>query len=796
MEEIWAKGIGAYKHSALTRKRIAEMFSAISKSTKIKKHDFYHLLIAADKITSFAMWLTASQVYAKNIYTDGRALQMDDFKKDPQGHLGGALNMIPAYVGYMLSNALTGITRAWVMEQGHAVSGIDAVNLILNNMSKAHSERYSLTDRGLTEFSRDFYSYKINKNGKQDSPLGSHVNPNTAGGHLEGGYLGFASLQYVHMPLPGEHLVAFLSDGAFEEQKGADWTGKWWRAEDSGLIAPIMIANGRRIDQRATITQEGGADWFSDYLKVHGFEPIIFDGRDPAAFAWSIWQQEISLQENAAKVKNIDNYRVKIPYGIAVAPKGAGFYNEGTNFAHNLPLVQNPRNDETAFMRFNENAKKLYIPIKEVKEAAKLLNNHTKTKRKKERDNPIANRNVELKKLPSLTEKELDGNRYELGALPHESPMDAIDLGFVKIVKSNPKLRPRVGNPDEMLSNKMDDTLAELKFRVNEAEGGQMESTLGKVITVLNEEAVAGAAFGNKGGINIIVSYEAFAAKMFGEARQEIIFSKHKKELGQKTGWLSVPIILTSNTWENGKNELSHQDPSFAESMLSESSDISRVLFPADYNSAAAVISEVYKTQGQIWTVIASKKSTPVLFSKKESSELLKNGAINLDFASFDKARAKLCLIAIGSYQLLETIRASKILHENKIPHISIYIIEPGRFRKERNNGEKKHIAKESFINEIMPKRIENIVMSCHTRPELIAGTMQNLLYGKKISALGFINEGGTLDTEGMLFVNQCTYAHIVKEAAQMLHIKPSKILTETQIKALDCKISPDGVLF
>ena len=36
----------------------------------------------------------------------------------------------------------------------------------------------------------------------------------------EGGYLGFSELQYVHMPLPGERLVAFLSDGAFEEQRG------------------------------------------------------------------------------------------------------------------------------------------------------------------------------------------------------------------------------------------------------------------------------------------------------------------------------------------------------------------------------------------------------------------------------------------------------------------------------------------------------------------------------------------------------------------------------------------------
>ncbi|MGK9625978.1 xylulose 5-phosphate 3-epimerase, partial [Salmonella enterica subsp. enterica] len=91
-----------------------------------------------------------------------------------------------------------------------------------------------------------------------EAPLGSHVNAHTAGGVLEGGYLGFAELHYVHAPLPGERLVAFLSDGAFEEQRGSDWAPRWWRAEDSGLVAPIMILNGRRIEQRTTIEQQGG----------------------------------------------------------------------------------------------------------------------------------------------------------------------------------------------------------------------------------------------------------------------------------------------------------------------------------------------------------------------------------------------------------------------------------------------------------------------------------------------------------------------------------------------------------
>src|SRR5205085_3981831 len=105
----------------------------------------------------------------------------------------------------------------------------------------------------LTRYVRDFYLARLDERGEQASPLGSHVNAHTAGGIMEGGYLGFAELQYVHMPLPGERLAVFLSDGAFEEQRGSDWAPRWWRAEDCGVVTPIMINNGRRIDQRTTL---------------------------------------------------------------------------------------------------------------------------------------------------------------------------------------------------------------------------------------------------------------------------------------------------------------------------------------------------------------------------------------------------------------------------------------------------------------------------------------------------------------------------------------------------------------
>ncbi len=822
-KETWLKGYGVIKHKAETIKRIEELEEYLTKE-KIKGDgfDLYSLLHAADLIASEALWLVVHQTYAKNIYTDGRPLKHEDFKADPQGHVGGALNMVPAYVGYLIANAITGQTRAWVMEQGHAVAAIDAVNMLADNMHDAHKKRYGLTDKGLSAFAQDFYSYKITKDGAPESPLGSHVNPHTGGGHMEGGYLGFVGLQYPHMPLPGESLVAFLSDGAFEEQRGADWTPRWWRAEDSGLIAPIMIANGRRIDQRTTMIQDGGIPWFEKHLKLHGFDPIVFDGRDPAAFIWTIIEQERRLKTNAAKIHNIENYDIEIPYGIAVAPKGAGFYNEGTNYAHNLPLVDNPHKSEVALERFNSHVAKLFVPLNDITQAVKLLKGHDKSNRVQEKENPVANRDVELKHKPDLpfiaidsslrgsdrresdvaihlTKKSKNGlpRSYSQGVVATRnddiSPMDAIDEGFLQTVLANKDLRPRIGNPDEMSSNRMDDTLAALKFRVVQAEQGAPESTLGKVITALNEEAISAAAFGNKGGINIVVTYEAFGSKMFGQCRQEVIFSRHQTETGKPAKWLSVPIVLTSNTWENSKNELSHQDPSLAESMFCEYSDISRVVFPADYNSAMATIKDVYNTQGQVWSVVVPKQKSPVIFSKKEAENLQEDGGCNIAWAGFEHEKAIFAIIAIGSYQLVEALKASARLKEKNIPHIVSYIIEPGKFRSARDKWEEAHNAPRKIWDIVLPKNIKQALLATHTRPEVIAGALMPLFKGVNLKISGFINRGGTLSVAGMLFVNKCSWLHMVGNSSEMLGIDIKKMLSAKEINVLEGKDTPDG---
>jgi phosphoketolase len=258
-----------------------------------------------------------------------------------------------------------------------------------------------------------------------------------------------------------------------------------------------------------------------------------------------------------------------------------------------------------------------------------------------------------------------------------------------------------------------------------------------------------------------------------------------------------VPLVLTSHTWENSKNEQSHQDPAMAEAMLNELSDVSRVLFVADYNTAAVVTLAVYQTQGQLWTLVVSKMDQIAdLFTPDEANLLLERGALRLDWAGHQVEQQRLVLTAIGSYQLEEVLKASARLAEHDIPHSVVYMLEPGRFRNPRSDGEREHMVPDELRAELYPDSVPDRIFVTHTRPEPILGTLQPLHTGNSHTVgLGFIGQGGTLTVPGMLFVNRCSWGHVLVEAGRVLGVSREQLLKPEEIAALDGRASPEGVI-
>ncbi|MGQ4274192.1 xylulose 5-phosphate 3-epimerase [Terrihabitans sp. B22-R8] len=775
--EIWRKGYGPIEHNNETLEQVATLAS----SGRIDPDALYRILSAADRLTSAAMWTVVHMTYARRVDLSGAPLPAEAFKPTPEGHTGGSLNMVPAFVGYLAANAITARTRAWMMGQGHCVAAIEAVNALTGDVSDAQRGRYDRSEIGLSQLAADFYSYAIDAEGRAAVPLGSHAGPNTAGAISEGGYLGFAEVQYVHAPLPGESLVAFLSDGAFEEQRGSDWTPRWWRANDSGLAVPVMILNGRRIEERVQIAQQGGAGWLADHLRLNGFDPFIVDGRDPAAIACAIIEAETRLERFAADPGR--TYPAPIPYVIAETVKGFGFPGAGTNAAHNLPLGGNPAHDEQARAAFNDAARALFVAPDAIERAVGEIASHDWQGRQRESRHPLATRNPPAPDLPEP--------QWTAAGDPPDCAMHALDRFFVRVVEANPGLRPRVGNPDELRSNHMGATLDRLRHRVNISDPGVADAIDGAVITALNEEAVAGAALANKGGINLIVSYEAFAMKMLGGLRQEIVFSRRQRETGQEPGWISVPLVVTSHTWENSKNEQSHQDPTIGEALLGEMSDTSRVLFPVDANTAMAALRSVYDGRGQVACLIVSKRDMPHRFDAGAAARLVSEGAAHIEG---DAASAELQIAAIGAYQLEEALKAAHRLKAHGRRVLVTALFEPGRFRVPRDPIEADFTVSDEELAALFPKGMPRVVVS-HTRPEPMLGLLRRLDGGpERTAARGYVSRGGTLDVAGMLFANRCSWAHLIDAAVPLAGWSRDDFLAPAERDAVDGRGHPGDI--
>ena len=775
----WRQGYGVVQHSEQTAQQVQRLAERlVAEGFQSDTDTVYQKLAALDRLTSAGMWLVVHMTYCRRVDIAGAPLSSLDFKTHPEGHTGGALNMVPAYAAYLALNNLTGQTRSWLMGQGHCVAAIEALNVLTGNLHPEQQRRY-LAPEGLSRLACDFYSYQQKPDGSMAAPLGSHVNPHTAGGILEGGYLGFAELQYAHMPLPGESLVAFLSDGAAEEQRGSDWIPRWWRAEDCGLVLPIMIANGRRIEQRTELGTSAGLERFEAHLEARGFEPYRFDGKDPAAFVCALFEMEQGL---AAQSENTPQYPTRIPYGIAETIKGFGFYGAGDNEAHNLPLPGNPRLDARARDLFNEYAAPLWVETGELGMSVAMLNEHQQQQRPLERDHPLTQRNPADLNLPALP-----------WGQNQASPMTAVDEFFQALVEDNPKLRPRVGNPDELASNRLTGVLKNLKHRVNQPENKQ-EDVHGKIITALNEEAVVSACLANKAGINLVASYEAFCVKMLGAIRQELTFARSQKEVGRPPKWLGLPIVATSHTWENGKNEQSHQDTTFCEAMLGEMSDVSRVLFPADYNSTLAVLPSVYENRGRISCMVVPKRERPCVFNNTEAETLAQHGALVVD-EDTSAGEEPLLMIANGAYQLSEAIRACERLRDTGAPFRLVYIQEPGRFRYPRDPMESSACLTEFERERLFPYRMQRRVALTHMRPEVFRGHLPALFpHPMHSRVLGYINHGGTLNESGMLFANHCTWGHALAACAAVLEKPPGEWLSSAELAAVEGRGDPSVI--
>ena len=484
-------------------------------------------------------------------------------------------------------------------------------------------------------------------------------------------------------------------------------------------------------------------------------------------------EQRLSFAANEVE-QGQGEYPIALPYCIAETEKGFGFPGAGTNDAHGLPLGNNPKHEHNARELFNQGAAALF---------------------QSREDSQVAITRLMQTQQPQAQPADIIVTRPEPGWLNKgdiESANAAMDQYFCELADLNPELRIRLGNPDELSSNRFAQSLQRLKHRVTQPEPGVFESVTGSVITALNEEAVVCACLANKAGLNLVVSYEAFAIKMLGALRQAIIFSRHQKEYAEPANWLSLPIISTSHLWENGKNEQSHQDPALAEALNNEMSDVARVVYPADANSALATLKSCYADYGAVWNIISAKSKLPVVFSAEQAKQLVEQGALCLR----GHCESEIQLVATGAYQLQQALLLSDRLLEKDQAHSVIYLYEPGRFRVARDQWEAEIIVDDAQRSVLFPAHIKQRLFFCHGHGDNQLSVCRSLDLGPdRTLTLGYINQGGTLDSDGMLFANKSTWAHGAYQLSQRLAVAPDNWLNEEELQAVLATGSPYAII-
>ncbi|ALO45026.1 hypothetical protein [Pseudohongiella spirulinae] len=725
----------------------ADYWQSAVQPGKPEQQNNAELLLAAERVSRMAKWLVINMTYARNVHLDGRPLTATDLKGRPAGNTSAALRYVPLYVGYLLANALSGKTRAWLMSCDAGSVAVDAVNVLIGNADESQLSCYSMSDEGLSRLCRDYFSDEVTLPESVHAANGSALRPHSAAALASGVHAGNTARQFVHMPLPGQELVVFLDQHDLGSQPGTDWGAYWWRGEDSGLVMPLLQVG----DDFAAATA---------LLNEQGFNPVLVDGDDPIAIARVIIELGENLQEQHRRVITGEiNYPVRMPLAVI----------------HFSPSFELP---ETSSLRVNEILQPLHVPVALLEQAADMLNCHARQRRTAAKDHWLCQLQVSQPELPYFA---------PLEPFDRRAPIDIIDDWICHLVEQNPFHRFRIVHTGYCTPCLMPQSLTLLNVRTSSDEPDRAGSRNGAVIVAANEESAVAAALANKQGINLVLAQEAAGISLYRSLRREAVFAREQSACGCQTNWIAVPILITAHVWDNSRSGLCQQSPALTEAWLEEMSDVAPVYFPVDAETAVAVTEFVYSQRARVALVVLPGSAVP-LVTNTEQAMLAAARGITVISQDDDP---EFQLIAIGAYQLAQVQRAAVRLRERGYRCSVISILEPGRFRVARDERESDYIYDTDTLKFLIPDTSIRLLVT-HVHGDIAAGLLRRLADGAEhFHVMGYCNQGGTLDVFGLLYANHQTWAHVLQQCALARNLDMADLLNDAELQAVTGRGDP-----
>ena len=157
-------------------------------------------------------------------------------------------------------------------------------------------------------------------------------------------------------------------------------------------------------------------------------------------------------------------------------------------------------------------------------------------------------------------------------------------------------------------------------------------------------------------------------------------------------------------------------------------------------------------------------------------------------------------LTAIGAYQLGEVLtRLARGSRSATSPHRVVYVLEPGRFRAPRSAREAAHAAplrarsRALCARRSAPARVFLVAHAARADARRARAAPHR---PARRAALGYLGAGGTLDVDGLLYVNRSSWAHVLRALARVRRRSTRRpISTPRERAALDGRRNPTGVI-
>jgi xylulose-5-phosphate/fructose-6-phosphate phosphoketolase len=726
------------------------------------------VLISLTKYLRLANYLSAAQLYLKDNFLLERELTIEDVKPRVLGHWGTVpgLNFIYANLNILVKRH--DLNSMLIIGPGHGYPSLLS-NLYMEGTLGKYYKGFQYSKMALGNLVKGF---------SWPRAFPSHSNPETPGVILEGGELGYAlgSAFGAAFDNPDLIVTCVVGDGEAETAStaGAWHSTKFLNPKTSGAVLPIVHINKFKISG-PTIYGTMSDDELNNLFEGYGYDPIIIKGDflfEPMLNSMEEAYQKIKYIQKQARENGIID-KPKWPVILLITKKGwtgpkelDGKKIEDGFRSHGVPLEEVHKDPKqfALLKSWLESYKVQELLNEDCSPIDEIMSIFPDEEKRLGRNKHANGEYLHKLNLPKLKDFEV---KFEIPGKTTKQNLTELSKYLAEVVKLNPE-DFRVFSPDESISNKLN-TLFEVTKRAYiwpVPENSENMGTEGRLMEVLSENLLMSWMQGYTltGRQSIFVSYEAFMMIVASMVDQYLKFMFQKKEIAWRKPVPSLNIILTSSSWRQEHNGISHQNPGFISSLLNNNNKGVRIHYPADANMLLATMEECLQSTDKVNVIVCGKRDLPQYLSIQDAKTQMKEGIGVWDGASNGSDNPDVVFAATGDYMTLESLAAIKLL-EKMAPQIKTRFVSVSEL-SHLNIGELSNPGQTSF--ELFNKYFtpdKHIIYSYHGYKEDIEGLLFKNPRADKIHIHSYKERGTTTTPFDMLVLNNCSRYQLILEA-------------------------------